>query len=72
MQVLIWAGAAVTLLGVALLLWCIRLAAQVRSTPQATPEATRAALTRVLYWNMAALGIAALGLMAVVVGIILR
>ena len=71
MQALIWGGAAVALLGVGMLGWCIRLATQVRADATANPEAARAALTRVLYWNMAALGIACLGLMAVVVGIIL-
>ena len=70
MQGMIWAGAGVTLLGVVGLGWSIRLAAQVRQS-SGDPEGARAALTRVLYWNMAALGIAALGLMVVVVGIIL-
>ena len=71
MQVVIWGGAAVTLAGVLMLGWCIRLAAQVRQTAAGDPEKARAALTRVLYWNMAALGLASLGLMAVVAGIIL-
>lgn len=72
MQILIWGGAVVTLAGVVLLGWCIRLAAAVRQNAPADPAQARAALTRVLYWNMAALGVASLGLMAVVVGIILR
>ena len=71
MQGMIWGGAAVTLIGVVLLIWCIRLAFAVRRSPTADPEQARAALTRVLIWNMAALGIAALGLMVVVMGIIL-
>ena len=71
MQMMIWGGTAVTLIGVTLLIWCVRLASQVRHNAAANPEAARAALTRVLYWNMAALGIATLGLMVVVIGIIL-
>ena len=71
MQVVIWGGAAVTLAGVVLLGWCIRLAAQVRHDAADDPEKARAALTRVLYWNMAALGLASLGLMVMVAGIIL-
>ena len=70
MQEMIWGGTAVTLIGVTLLIWCVRLASQVRHGAVADPEAARAALTRVLYWNMAALGIATLGLMVVVVGIL--
>lgn len=70
MQEMVWGGTAVTLIGVTLLIWCVRLASQVRHGAVADPEAARAALTRVLYWNMAALGIATLGLMVVVVGIL--
>jgi hypothetical protein len=72
MQGMIWGGAAVTLVGVGLLGWCIRLAAQVRHGAADDPVKARAALTRVLYWNMAALGLASLGLMSMVVAIILR
>ncbi len=72
MQGMIWGGAAVTLAGVLLLVWCIRLASRVRHNAADDPEKARAALTRVLYWNMAGLGLASLGLMAMVAGIILR
>ena len=72
MQGLIWGGAAVALVGMALLGWSIRLAVRVRRGATGDPAKARADLTRVLYWNMAGLGIAALGLMAIVVGIILR
>ncbi len=71
MQVLIWGGSALTLLGVALLMWCVRMAAKVRQSGQDDPLAAQQALTRVLFWNMGALGLSALGLMAVVIGIIL-
>lgn len=71
MAAVIWIGAALTLLGVAGLAWCIRLALAARATGSAA-EASRAALQKVLAWNMAALGVAFIGLMMVVVGLILR
>ncbi|MEO6298710.1 MAG: hypothetical protein ABIV25_13495 [Paracoccaceae bacterium] len=71
MATLIWGGAALALVGVVGLLWCVRLALRVKSMAQDT-EASRAALQKVVVWNMAALGIAFVGLMMVVVGIILR
>ena len=72
MQALIWAGSATTLCGIVLLGWCIRLAAQARRLADQDEAASRAALNRVIVWNMAALGLAALGLMAVIVGLFLR
>ena len=75
MQYLIWGGAAVTLISVAMLGWCVVLALRVRRAglEEAGLEqaATRAALQKVLIWNMAAIGLAAMGLMAVVTGVIL-
>ena len=70
MQALIWGGAALTLIGVVLLGWCVRLAAQARG--MADQNAARTALNRVIAWNMAALGVAGIGLMAVIVGVVLR
>lgn len=71
MQALIWAGSATTLGGVILLGWCIRLAAQAKRLAEQDEAASRAALNRVIMWNMAALGLAGLGLMAVIVGLAL-
>ena len=71
MQNLIWIGAAVTLAGIAGLGWSMRLALRAR-TLDTDSDAARAALQTVLIWNMAGLGVAFIGLMAVVVGIILR
>lgn len=71
MQAVIWGGAVVTLAGVAGLLWSVRLSMAVRAQGL-QGEASTAALTRVMIWNMAALGVAAVGLMLVVAGIILR
>ena len=72
MQALIWAGSATTLCGIVLLGWCIRRAAQARRLADQDEAASRAALNRVIVWNMAALGLAGLGLMAVIVGLFLR
>ena len=72
MQALIWAGSATTLCGVILLGWCIRLAAQAKRLAEQDEVASRAALNRVIMWNMAALGLAGLGLMAVIFALILR
>ncbi|WP_444665721.1 hypothetical protein [Cereibacter changlensis] len=70
MDWLIWIGAAISLAGVAGLVWCIMLAMQARKAGL-EEEAMRARLQRVVTLNMAALGISALGLMCVVVGILL-
>jgi hypothetical protein len=70
MQYMIWGGAVVTLASVAMLGWCVVLAMRVRRAGL-DEVATRAALQKVLIWNMAAIAVAALGLMAVVTGVIL-
>ncbi len=70
MEWMIWIGAALTLAGVAGLGWCIRLA--VRAKARGLDDAAmRAALQRVVTLNLAALGVSALGLMLVVVGVLL-
>lgn len=70
MTALIWGGAALTLLGVAGLLACILVVVRARKAGLADQE-LRATLSRVVVWNMAALALSALGLMAVVTGVIL-
>lgn len=70
MTYLIWAGSAVTVISVVMLGWCVHLALQVRRA-QLDDAGTRAALRKVFYWNMGALGVAAIGLMAVLIGVIL-
>ncbi len=70
MELLIWIGAALTLAGVAGLGWCIWLATKARRAGLDQP-AMHAALQRVVTLNMAALGVSALGLAAVVAGIML-
>lgn len=67
---LVWAGTALTLAGLAGLLWCIRIAAAARR-PGQDPAQARAALGRAVAINMASLGTAALGLGAVAAGLLL-
>ena len=71
MEILIWIGAAISLLGVFGLLYCVLAALKLRKS--GTDEAqARLGMQRVVVINMAALGISALGLMTVVLGIFLK
>lgn len=70
MQVLVWAGALVSLAGVAGLTYCVLRALRVRKSGMGDDE-MRAALQSIVVINMAALGVSALGLMLVVLGIFL-
>jgi hypothetical protein len=69
-EIMIWAGAAVTLAGLAMLVWCIVRVARVRRKTT-DEERLRDALQRVVPLNLAALFLSVAGLMLVVVGIIL-
>jgi hypothetical protein len=69
-QVMIWAGTAVTLCGLALLIWCILRVAKAKRAGL-EPDALRDALQRVVPVNLGALFLSAIGLMLVVIGIIL-
>jgi hypothetical protein len=70
MQGLVWAGALVSLIGVAGLVYCVMRALRVRRSGM-SDEAMRAALQQVVVVNMGALAVSALGLMLVVLGIFL-
>ena len=70
MQALIWAGAALTLLGVAGLVYCVLRALKARRAGL-PDEALRAELQRVVLINLGALGVSFMGLMLVVLGIFL-
>lgn len=70
MQTLIWAGALVSLMGVAGLVYCVLRALRVRRAGLGD-EAMRAELQQVVVINMGALAVSALGLMLVVLGIFL-
>ncbi len=69
MQALIWGGAAVTMLGVAGLMFCAAQSLKARTLPD---DQARAAMARVVTLNLASMGVAVLGLMAVVAGLLLR
>ena len=70
MDAVIWGGAGVTVLGVLGLMWCIVLAVRARKSGLPDDQ-VRAALQRVVAWNLGALAVSALGLMAVIAGVIL-
>ena len=71
MDWLIWIGAAVSLGGIAGLFRCIQLALRARKSGLDS-AAMRARLQQIVTFNLAALGVSALGLMLVVMGIILN
>jgi len=70
-DMMIWAGAAVTLIGVAGLIACVVYALRLRQSGLAD-QALRAALQKGVVWNMAALFVSVIGLMLVIMGIALR
>lgn len=70
MQGLIWAGAALTVVGLVGLVYCMLRAARAKRAGL-DDAAMRAELQRVVTINLAAVGVSALGLAAVVGGIIL-
>lgn len=71
MDILIWSGAAITLIGLGLLVWCILRVARARKSGL-DEEAMRAELRRVVPMNTGALFLSVIGLMLVVLGITLR
>ena len=66
----LWGGIALTLAGVAGLAWCIRRAAWIRRADIPDEQAT-AELRTLVAANVAAVGVAFIGLAVVVVGLIL-
>ena len=70
MQILIWTGALVTLLGVAGLVWCVVSVARARRAGL-DDASMKARLQKVVALNMGALFLSVIGLMMVVVGILL-
>jgi hypothetical protein len=70
MQILVWGGAAVTVCGLLGLIWSIVLVMRARKT-SADDAALRAAMQGALVWNLGALALSAVGLMAVVLGVFL-
>ena len=70
MEALVWIGAAVTLLGLVGLIWCIIKVRRARNQGL-DDDALKAELQKVVALNLGALLLSAFGLMMVVVGIIL-
>lgn len=70
-DIIIWAGALVTLAGVAGLGACIVYVVRLRRAGL-DEDALRARLQRGVVWNMAALFVSVIGLMLVVVGVSLK
>lgn len=70
MEMLIWIGALISLIGVAGLVWCVLAAARARRETL-DDAAMKSRLQTLVAWNMAALAVSAIGLMMVVIGILL-
>ena len=70
MDVLIWIGALLTLVGVAVLVWCILIAVRARREGL-EDEAMKARLQKVVAMNLGALAVSSIGLMMVILGIFL-
>ena len=69
-EIMIWAGAALSLMGLAGIVWCILRVSKARKAGLGDEE-LRAAVAAVLPVNLAALFLSMFGLMLVVVGVIL-
>ncbi len=70
MELLVWIGAAITVLGLLGLAWCILQAAKARQANLDDAE-MKARLQRLIALNLASVGVAGLGLMCVIVGLFL-
>ena len=70
MDLLIWSGAAATMIGIAVLIWCIASVLRARRSELADAE-LREHLRRLLPVNLGALFLSMIGLMLVVVGVLL-
>lgn len=70
MDYVIWGGAALSMIGILGLLWCVVLA--VRAKRSGLPDdQIKAQLQQVVALNLGALAVSALGLMLVIAGVIL-
>jgi len=70
MEILIWIGSILSLLGLVGLLWCIRTVLRAKKAA-VSDEELRMSLQKVVPFNMAALFLSAIGLMLVILGIML-
>ena len=70
MEILIWIGSILSLLGLVGLLWCIKTVLRAKKAA-VSDEELRVSLKKVVPFNMAALFLSAIGLMLVILGIML-
>ena len=70
MEMIVWIGAALTLVGLGMLVWCIVSVAKAKRAGL-PDEALKARLQKIVALNVGALAFSGLGLTAVIVGIIL-
>ena len=70
MEILIWIGSILSLLGLIGLLWCIKTVLRAKKAA-VSDEELRMSLQKVVPFNMAALFLSAIGLMLVILGIML-
>ena len=70
MEILIWIGSILSLLGLVGLLWCIKTVLRAKKAT-VSDEELRMSLQKVVPFNMAALFLSAIGLMLVILGIML-
>ena len=70
MEILIWIGSILSLLGLVGLLWCIKTVLRAKKAATSDEE-LRMSLQKVVPFNMAALFLSAIGLMLVILGIML-
>jgi len=70
MEILIWVGSILSLLGLVGLLWCIKTVLRAKKTA-GSDEELKVSLQKVVPLNMAALFLSAIGLMLVILGILL-
>ena len=70
MEILIWIGSILSLLGLVGLLWCIKTVLRAKKAA-VSDEELRMILQKVVPFNMAALFLSAIGLMLVILGIML-
>ncbi len=70
MEILLWSGIAITLIGLGVLVWCIVGVMKARKANLDDAD-MKAKLQSAVTWNLVAMGLSGLGLMMVVVGLIL-
>lgn len=69
-DLMVWAGAALTLIGLVMLIWCILRVARARKSAT-DDDALRESLQKIVPLNLGALFLSAIGLMCVVIGVVL-